>query len=54
MTNEMSWKECVDEKIIIKTVPDEERANQMLQMANLRFNCGGRELFIRAEVESED
>lgn len=37
MTNEMSWKECVDEKIITKTVPDEERANQMLEMANLRL-----------------
>ncbi len=37
MANEMSWKECTDEKIITKTVPDEERANQMLQMANLRL-----------------
>lgn len=37
MTAEMNWKECVDEGIITKAVPDEERANQMLQMANLRF-----------------
>ena len=37
MANEMSWKECTDEKIITKTVPDEERANQMFQMANLRL-----------------
>ena len=37
MANEMSWKECIDENIITKTVPDEERANQMLQMSNLRL-----------------
>lgn len=37
MANEMSWKECVDGKIITQTVPDKERAHQMLQMANLRF-----------------
>ncbi|MBI4447993.1 hypothetical protein HY643_03355 [Candidatus Woesearchaeota archaeon] len=37
MANEMSWKECVDGKIITKTVPDEERANQMLQIAILRL-----------------
>ena len=33
----MSWKECVDERIITRTVPDEERSSQMLQMANLRL-----------------
>ena len=33
----MSWKECVEEKIITKTAPDGERAHQMLQMANLRL-----------------
>ena len=37
MANEMSWKECVDEKIIAKTVPDQERSNQIIQMANLRL-----------------
>lgn len=37
MANEMSWKECVDEGIITQTVPDEERSNQMLKMANLRL-----------------
>ena len=37
MTNEMSWKECVDNDIITKTIPDEERANQMLMIANLRL-----------------
>jgi len=37
MANEMSWKECVDEKIIVRAVPDEERAKQMLQMADLRL-----------------
>ena len=33
----MSWKECVDEAIITQTIPDEERANQMLMMVNLRL-----------------
>src|SRR3972149_9194485 len=37
MANEMSWKECVDGRIITKAVPDEERSRQMLQMANLRL-----------------
>ncbi len=37
MANEMNWKECVDEGIITQTVPDEERSNQMLSMANLRL-----------------
>ena len=33
----MNWKECIDQNIITKTVPDEERAKQMLNMANLRL-----------------
>lgn len=33
----MSWKECVDQNIITETVPDEERATQMLNMSNLRM-----------------
>jgi len=37
MANEMSWKECVQEGIITKSIPDEERSKQMLQMANLRL-----------------
>ena len=37
MANEMSWKECVDQNIITETVPDEERATQMLNMSNLRM-----------------
>jgi len=37
MANEMSWKECVDGKIITKNIPDGERSNQMLMMANLRL-----------------
>lgn len=37
MANEISWKECVDEGIITKSVPDEERSSQMLMMANLRL-----------------
>lgn len=37
MANEMSWKECVDKGIITQSVPDEERSNQMLMMANLRL-----------------
>lgn len=37
MATEMSWKECVDKEIITMSIPDEERASQMLQMADLRL-----------------
>ena len=37
MANEMSWKECVDQRIITETQADEERSNQMFQMADLRL-----------------
>lgn len=55
MANEMSWKECVDERIITKTVPDEERANQMLQMANLRLKFWDKKIsdeFVVLKVEA--
>lgn len=51
---EMSWKECVDEGIITKTVPDEERSKQMLQMANLRLKFWDKKVadeFIVLKVE---
>jgi len=37
MANEMSWKEFVDGGIITQGIPDEERSNQMLMMANIRL-----------------
>jgi hypothetical protein len=37
MTNGMSWKECVDQNIIIETQPDDERSKQMFEMADLRL-----------------
>ena len=37
MANEMSWKECVEQRILIETQPDEERSKQMLKMADLRL-----------------
>ncbi len=51
----MSWKECVDEGIITETQPDEERAKQMLQMANLRLAFWDTEVddrFIALKVEA--
>ncbi len=51
----MSWKECVDEKIITKTVPDEERSNQMLIMANLRLKFWDKKVadeFVVLKVEA--
>lgn len=55
MANEMNWKECVDEWIITKTVPDEERSNQMLVMANLRLKFWDKKVadeFIVLKVEA--
>ena|SRR3989339_2015670 len=55
MANEMSWKECVEEKIITTSVPDEERANQMLMMANLRLKFWDKKVadeFIVLKVEA--
>ncbi len=55
MTNEMSWKECMDEGIITKSVPDEERSNQMLMMANLRLKFWDKKIadeFIVLKVEA--
>src|SRR3989344_7176743 len=37
MATEMSWKECVDDGIITTGIPDEERASQMLWVADLRL-----------------
>jgi hypothetical protein len=55
MANEMSWKECVDKKIIIETQADEERSNQMLKMANIRLEFWDKKLdnkFIALKVEA--
>ena len=55
MANEMSWKECVDQGIITETQADEERSNQMLQMANLRLEFWNKkvdEKFIALKVEA--
>lgn len=55
MTNEMGWKECVDEGIITKTVPDKERSNQMLIMANLRLKFWDKKVadeFVVLKVEA--
>ena len=55
MANEMSWKECVEEKIITQSVPDEERSNQMLMMANLRLKLWDKKVvdeFIVLKVEA--
>ena len=55
MANEMSWKECVDERIITQSVPDEERSNQMLIMSNLRLKFWDKKVadeFIVLKVEA--
>ena len=52
---EMSWKECVDQNIITQTVPDEDRANQMLNMANLRLEFWDKKVedkFVALKVEA--
>ena len=55
MANEMSWKECVDERIITQSTPDEERSNQMLIIANLRLKFWDKKVadeFIVLKVEA--
>ena len=55
MANEMSWKECIDRGIITETQADEERSNQMLQMANLRLEFWDKNVddkFIALKVEA--
>ena len=55
MANEMSWKECVDQKIIAETQADEERSSQMLRMANLRLEFWNKKIddkFIALKVEA--
>lgn len=51
----MNWKECIDQGIITRTMPDEERAAQMLNMADLRFEFWNKEIedrFIALKVEA--
>lgn len=55
MANEMSWKECVDEGVITKTVPDKEHSNQMLMMVNLRLKFWDKKVadeFVVLKVEA--
>src|SRR3989338_2567463 len=55
MANEMSWKECVDERVITQTLADEERSTQMLMMANLRLKFWGKKVadeFIVLKIEA--
>jgi len=55
MPEKMNWKECIDQGIITRTMPDEERAAQMLNMADLRFEFWNKEIedrFIALKVEA--
>src|SRR4030066_288014 len=55
MAEKMSWKECVEKGVLTESVPDEERASQMLRMANLRFEFWDKpvsEKFITLKVEA--
>lgn len=55
MAKKMSWKECIDQSIIIEGIPDNERSKQMLEMANIRFEFWNKEIedkFIALKVEA--
>lgn len=55
MPEKMSWKECIDRKIITKSVPDTERAVQVTDMAKLRLEFWDRKVddkFIALKVEA--
>lgn len=51
----MNWKECVEKGFITLTQIDKERSNQMLKMANLRFEFWDKQIdekFIALKVEA--
>jgi hypothetical protein len=51
----MSWKECLEQGIITESTPDSERSNQMLKMANIRFEFWNKEIadkYIALKVEA--
>jgi len=55
MAEKMSWKECVEQKIIFKTTPDNERAKQMQNIANLRLEFWDKPIedkFVALKVEA--
>jgi hypothetical protein len=55
MTNEISWKECIEKGIIYLSQPDEDRSNQILKMANLRFEFWNKNLddkFVVLKIEA--
>mgnify|MGYP001291411104 CR=1 FL=1 len=55
MAKKMNWRECVDQNIITKTNPDIERSNQMIAMADLRFEFWSKKIeekFIVLKVEA--
>nr|MCK4930480.1 hypothetical protein [Nanoarchaeota archaeon] len=55
MPDKMSWKECVEKRIITKITPDKERANKMLKMANIRLEFWSKEVdsrFVSLKVEA--
>ncbi len=55
MPDKMSWKECIEKRIITKITPDKERANKMLKMANIRLEFWSKEVdsrFVSLKVEA--
>ncbi|MBW2981317.1 hypothetical protein KY343_00425 [Candidatus Woesearchaeota archaeon] len=55
MPEKFSWKECIDQGIITKTTPDEERSSQMVDMADLRLEFWSKKIedkFIALKVEA--
>lgn len=55
MAEKMSWKECVDKKIITRTPQDLERSSQMLKMALLRLEFWNKKIddkYIALKIEA--
>lgn len=55
MAEKMNFKECVENRIIIKTAPDPERSSQMIKMADLRFKFWNKKVdkeFVSLKVEA--
>ena len=40
----ISWKDCIQKKIIFKIRPNKNKAIEMLRIANLRFECWNKKI----------
>ncbi|MGM5485067.1 MAG: hypothetical protein ACQEP1_04310 [Nanobdellota archaeon] len=55
MANKMGWRECIEKGIIKKTLPDIERSEHMVSVADLRLEFWDKDVqdkFVSLKVEA--